>query len=318
MGEPMKWYWYVLIGVGAVAVSTVVSAALCIFEKVFRGNSEKAQEILSDARKNPDPTVQMRVATYDRMDSMPHETLTLQSEDGVTLRARFFPNGGSKRIAVAVHGWRSAPWWDYGGTFEWLLKEGFAVLAVSQRALFESGGRYVTYGVREQDDLMGWVRLLIERYGTNIRIALFGVSMGATTVLLFTGRDDVPKQVCCAVSDCAYTDAASLFRNTAKGWLPISRLAVDVVLRMRCGVSYFQANAVKAVKRSGIPTIFLHGDVDEVVPYPMMEKLYSACAAPKERWTVPNAKHGEAYATDPEGYAAHVLPFLNRYSEKND
>ena len=311
----MKWYWYVLIGIGTILVSTVVSASLCIFEKVFRGNSEKRQEILADARKSTDPAVQMRVQTHDRMDTLPHENWTQQSEDGLTLRARFFPNGGSKRVAIVLHGWRSAPWWDYGGTFELLYGAGYAVLAVSQRALYESDGRYVTYGVREKDDLLGWISQVQKQCGEDCAIALFGVSMGATTVLLATG-DPLPKQVKCAVSDCAFTDAAALFRNTSKGWLPVSRLCVDLVLRAHCKVSYFKANAKKAVARSHTPTYFIHGDVDEVVPYPMMQTLYRACTAPKECWTVPNAKHGEAYATDPEGYAARILPFLERYLEK--
>ena len=312
----MKWYWFCLIGIGTVFFSTVISASLCIFEKVFRGNSEQRQEILDGARSNRDPAVQMRVQTYDRMETLPHEMLTQQSKDGLTLRARFYPNGESRRVAVVVHGWRSSPWWDYGGTFEMLLHAGYAVLAVSQRALFESDGRYVTYGVREREDLLGWLQLLLAKYGEDLRIALFGVSMGATTVLLTTGSESLPKQVCCAVSDCAYTDAAALFRNTAKGWLPVSRLCVDLVLRAHCKVSYFKANAAKAVARSHTPTYFIHGDVDEVVPYPMMDRLYRACAAPKAQWTVPGAKHGEAYATDPDGYAARILPFLERYLGK--
>ena len=217
----MEWYWYVLIGAGVILVSTLVSASLCIFDKVFRGNSELADQIIADARTNPDSAVQMRVQTYDRMRSMPHDALTVTAEDGLTLRARFYRNGDGKRVAVLVHGWRSSPWWDYGGTFELLYGAGYSVLAISQRALFESDGHYVTYGVREQDDLLRWIDLLTSRYGSDLKIALCGVSMGATTVLLTTGHK-LPEQVKCAVSDCAFSDAASLFRNTAKGWLPVS------------------------------------------------------------------------------------------------
>ena len=309
----MEWYWYVLIVTASILVSTFVSAAFCIFEKVFRGNSEQAEEIIAQARANPDPNVQMRVHTLDRMQTMPHDRLTRRSEDGILLSARYYPNGESKRVAVLVHGWRSAPWWDYGGTFELLYRSGYAVLAVSQRALYESEGRYVTYGVREKDDILGWVRLLLERYGSDLSIALCGVSMGATTVLLASGEKP-PEQVKCIVSDCSHTKAADLFRFASKGWLPMVRLLTDLLLRMRCGVSYFKANANKAVARSHTPTIFIHGDADEVVPYPMMEELYAACAAPKEKWTVPGAKHGEAFATDPDGYASRVLPFLDRYT----
>ena len=306
----MKWYWYVLIAL-SLPVSTLISASLCIYEKVFRGNSEQRSEIIEGARRDPDPTVQMRVATYDHMQAYPHERLELRSRDGLTLRANWYPNGDAKKTAIVVHGWRSAPWWDYGGVFEWLLESGYAVLAVSQRALFESDGKYVTYGVREKDDLIDWIDLLEKRFGAD-RIALMGVSMGAATVLLATG-EKLPASVRCAVSDCSYTKASELFREGAKGWLPVSRLCVDLVSRLKTRTSYFPANCLKAVARSVTPTFFVHGDEDEVVPYRMMDELYRACSAQKEALTVHGAKHGEAFAVDPDGYRARILPFLERY-----
>ena len=307
----MKWYWYALIGL-SIPVSTLISASLCIYEKVFRGNSEQREAIIEGARKDPSPTVRMRVQTYDRMQTYPHEPLTMRSRDGLDLRANWYPNNGSNKIAILVHGWRSAPWWDYGGVFEMLYEAEYAILAVSQRALYESGGTYVTYGVRESEDMTDWIDLLLNRSGEDVKIALMGVSMGAATVLLTTGKT-LPRAVTCAVSDCAYTKASELFREGAKGWLPVSRLCVDLVSRIRTRTSYFPANCVKAVSRSKTPTFFVHGDADEVVPYRMMGTLYAACAAPKREWTVPGAKHGEAYATDPDGYRARILPFLDQY-----
>lgn len=308
----MEWYWIVLIIGLTIPISTLISASFCIHEKVFRGNSEKKQEILDEARRNPSPVVQMRVQTYEHMQSFPHEALTMRSHDGLNLRANWYPNGDSKKTAIVIHGWRSAPWWDYGGVFEMLIEAGYSVLAVSQRALYDSEGKYVTYGTYEKEDLLGWIRLLSERFGADRSIALMGVSMGAATVLLATG-EPLPSTVKCAVSDCAYTKAAELFREGAHGWLPISRLCVDLVSRMKTGASYFPANTLKAVARSETPTYFIHGDADEVVPYRMMGELYAACAAQKEQWTVPGALHGEAYAADPEGYRARILPFLERY-----
>ncbi len=307
----MEWYWYVLIGL-SIPISTLISASFCIYEKVFRGNSEQKDAIIEGARKDPSRIVQMRVRTYDNMLAYPHEQVSVQSKDGLTLRANWYPNDGAKKAAIVVHGWRSAPWWDYAGVFECLLEDGYAVLAVSQRALYESDGRYVTYGVRESEDLLSWIDVVFDRCGRDCSIALMGISMGAATVLLATGRA-LPDAVKCAVSDCSYSKASELFREGAHGWLPITRRCVDLLSRIHTGVSYFPADCKKAVSRSHTPTFFVHGDADEVVPYRMMEELYDACAAPKKRWTVSGAKHGEAYATDPEGYRAHILPFLDQY-----
>lgn len=307
----MRWYWYALIGL-SIPISTLISASFCIYEKVFRGNSELREAILEGARSDPSPTVRMRVQTYEHMQAYPHERLELLSRDGLRLRANWYSNGGAMKTAILLHGWRSAPWWDFGGVFEQLYHAGYAILAVSQRALYESDGKYVTYGVRESDDLLDWIDLICKRFGSDRRIALMGVSMGAATVLLTTGKP-MPEAVKCAVSDCSYTKASELFREGAHGWLPISRLCVDLVSRMKTHTSYFPANCLKAVAKSKTPTYFVHGDVDEVVPYRMLDELYRACAAPKVQWTVKGAKHGEAYATDPEGYQNRILPFLERY-----
>ena len=134
---------------------------------------------------------------------------------------------------------------------------------------------------------------------------------GAAAILLYkkgyhvTGNDVSPEMLIEARNNA--------FREGAKGWLPVSRLCVDLVSRLKTRTSYFPANCLKAVARSVTPTFFVHGDEDEVVPYRMMDELYRACSAQKEALTVHGAKHGEAFAVDPDGYRARILPFLERY-----
>ena len=46
----------------------------------------------------------------------------------------------------------------------------------------------------------------------------------------------------------------------------------------------------------------------------MMRQLYDACAAPEKAfWSSPGALHAEAAMTNPEEYAAHVIPWLQKY-----
>lgn len=308
----MQWYWIVLIVIGVFAL-IVCSAASYMFSYAFCANRRAVRRTFAQREADPAPLVRMRFDTKAYMDALPCDRLTQTAPDGVTLAARFFPNNGTKKVAVICHGWHSYPWWDFGKAFDIVYNAGFAVLAVSQRAQGDSEGRYMTYGAKESDDLLGWLRILIERYGEDLHIAIMGVSMGAATVLCATGKP-LPEQVKCAVSDCSFTSAKEQFRSASKGRFPVARALGQGFARIAADVRYADASPIDAVRRSKTPTLFVHGAADDFVPYAMMQQLYDACTAPeKDQWVSPGAAHAEAAMTNPEAYAAHVIPWLRNY-----
>ncbi|MBQ1821787.1 MAG: alpha/beta fold hydrolase [Clostridia bacterium] len=312
----MEWYWIVLIAFGAFVFLELTIAA-CMFLFAFGSNRRAVDRLFAQRQADPAPLVRMRFDTKSYMDAIESERLTLLSRDGLKLSARFFPNGGTKKAAVILHGWHSFPWWDYGKSFDVLYNAGFAVLAVSQRAQGESEGKYLTYGAKESEDLIGWLKVLTERLGEDARIAIMGVSMGAATVLIATGKE-LPRQVKCAVSDCSFTSVKDQFRSVTKNRFPISRLLSEFYARMLARMRYSDARPIDAVKRSQTPTLFIHGEADDFVPYAMMQQLFDASAAPeKSTWTSQNAIHAEAAMTNPEQYADAVLPFLFRHLGEN-
>lgn len=305
----MQWYWFIIIAVGAFLICTV-GVAYMMFRFAFGANRKSVEQMFARRRQDPAPLVRMRWDTAAYMDRLKYETLTMISRDGLKLSARFFPNGGTDKVVIQMHGWRSRPYWDLGKTFDIVYDAGYAVLAVSQRAQGESEGAYMTYGAKESDDLIDWTDLLLRRYGENLRIAWMGVSMGAASVLCATGKP-LPEQVRCAVSDCAFTSAKEQFKAASKGRFPIARALSVPIARLFAKVRYRDASPISAVGRSKTPTLFIHGDKDDFVPHHMMQKLYDACAAPeKEKWTSPGAVHAEAAMTNPEAYAARVLQWL--------
>ena len=308
----MEWYWIVLIIVAA-CVFISFASAFVLFSYAFAANRKAVARVFRKREADPAPLVRMRFATKDRMDALPHETWSMTSGDGLKLSAKFFPNGGTNRVAAIFHGWHSFPWWDFGKTFDILYDAGYAVLAVFERAQGDSEGKYMTYGAKESDDLLLWVDRILERFGGIVNIAIMGVSMGAATVLCATGKN-LPEQVRCAVSDCAFTSAKDQFGAASKGKFKIARAMSEPVVRLFAKIRYADTSAIGAVGRSHTPTLFIHGDADDFVPYAMMRQLYDACAAPeKELWTSPDAVHAEAAMTNPVEYAAHVLPFLKKH-----
>ena len=308
----MQWYWIVLIVLAAV-LFIALGIAGCMFYYAFAANRKAVEKVFREREQDPAPLVRMRFQTKEYFDALPYDALSLTAKDGMKLSARFFPNGGTKKVAIICHGWHSFPWWDFGKAFDIVYDAGYAVLAVFQRAQGESEGKYMTYGAKESDDLLGWIDLLLKRYGDDLSIAIMGVSMGAATVLCATGKP-LPKQVKCAVSDCAYTSAEEQFKAASNNRLPISRTLGKPIAKLFAHMRYRDASPIDAVKHSKTPTLFIHGDADAFVPFSMMQQLFDACAAEdKAMWASPGAIHAEAAMQNPDEYAAHVIPWLSAH-----
>ena len=71
-------------------------------------------------------------------------------------------------------------------------------------------------------------------------------------------------------------------------------------------------DAVAAVRRSNIPTLFIHGVADQLVPPSMMAELYEHARCPKEFLWVPRAAHAKAAGTNPILYWSTVDEWLAR------
>ena len=62
---------------------------------------------------------------------------------------------------------------------------------------------------------------------------------------------------------------------------------------------------------SKIPTIFLHGDEDSLIPCDMSLKLYNACCSKKRFVSIKGADHGVSYLQDPETYIKELNDFFD-------
>lgn len=246
------------------------------------------------------------------------EKLSLQSADGLTLRACLIAGEHPKRFAVCVHGWKGRR--EDMGVFAQMYHEmGFSVLLPDLRGHGCSQGAYMTFGWPDHYDILRWVHLLIKQYGAE-EIVAHGVSMGAATVMLLTG-EPLPEQIKCVVEDCGFTDTQSQFIHTIGSmfkWMPVWLrktlfTLADRRLRRRTGYGLSESDCVAAVRRSVTPTLFIHGQKDTFVPFDMVKKVYAACSADKALFTVPDAVHAASFFFDEFGYGQSVYDFIKQY-----
>jgi fermentation-respiration switch protein FrsA (DUF1100 family) len=249
--------------------------------------------------------------------AQPLETLDLTSRDGLRLRGYYLPAPQpTTNLVILAHGYGGRAQKDMGG-FARLYHEsfGYHVFMPDARGHGASEGNYIGFGWPERRDYLDWIALFRYRLGDEVRIVLHGVSMGGATVLMTSG-EALPPQVRAVIADCSYTSAKAeltyqLRRLYHLPAFPIGPVT-SLICKLRAGYFFGEASALAQVRRSRIPTLFIHGEADEFVPTAMVYPLHEACAADKALFLVPGAGHGLAYAADPDGYTAQMAALLGR------
>lgn len=261
------------------------------------------------ARKPPEPV------KPNWLDTQAVEDLWIRARDGLKLHAYYVSAPGAPGTAILVHGYSGD-----GRQLGYMArifhdKFGLNVLLPDARGHGQSEGRYIGFGWHERLDTLIWMDRARERGGGE-RIALFGISMGASTVLMTSG-EAVPPELKLIIADCGYTSVRDelswQMKQRYRFSLPPLIKVVSRITKWRAGYSFEEASALEQVKKSRVPTLFIHGEADTFVPFEMCGRLYSACAAEKELYTVPGAEHGAAYEVAGETYERRIALFLETH-----
>ena len=239
-----------------------------------------------------------------RLRAYPHETFTIQSHDGLTLCGRYFEYAPGAPMEIMFHGYRGTADRDLCVGMDRAFALGHSCLIVDQRTTGGSGGRVITFGLREYRDCLRWVDFAVEHFGKDVRIILTGISMGGATVLLAAG-EDLPSNVVGVLADCGFTSAKAIIRKVAKQLhLPPGLVypAVRLSALLFAGLDLEENSPIEAMGRVKVPVIFAHGEADNLVPCYMSRENYDACVSPKAIFTAPGAGHGLCYLATGEDY----------------
>ena len=244
--------------------------------------------------------------------AMPHEDFYITSFDGLKLHGRYFEYAPGAPIELMVHGYRGNGDRDLCGGVQRCFAMGRSSLVIDQRCSGESGGKVITFGIREYRDCLAWVDFMVKHFGEDAKIILTGISMGASTVLMAAGNP-LPRQVKGVLADCGFSCARDIIRKVIRQlklplWpvYPLIRLGARLYGRFD-PESY---SAVDAVKKATVPVIFFHGEDDAFVPYEMSKENFDACPSRKALVVIPGAGHGLSYLADPEGYLKALGEFF--------
>jgi alpha-beta hydrolase superfamily lysophospholipase len=258
--------------------------------------------------------VSLAFGTPPPPDHLPREPVSFISLDGTPLAAWYIPGVRPEPILL-LHG--------YGATKREMLHHaaflhagGYPVLLLDLRCCGESGGRAVTFGGREREDVAAALAYLRGRPDVDAeRLGVLGLSLGGALALLAAA--DCPA-VRAVVAESSFANIKGAVRQNFRAatrlpHFPFAALTVWLVER-RWGVRADRVAPDREIgARDDCAVLLIHAENDNVVGVQDAHAIFSAARGPKELWLIPAAGHAMAYLTEREAYAERVRGFFDRW-----
>ena len=241
----------------------------------------------------------------------------IRSRDGLVLHGFYLPAAGAERYVLLSHGYKGSGFGDFAYTARFLHENGCSLLFIDQRCCGLSGGKYITFGAKEQWDVQQWTYYIAKRNKEKLPIYLYGESMGASSVLMASGHD-LPKEVKGLIADCGFHSMKEQLQDIAANWFHLNWVElllfrVDLFCGLLGGFRMKDADTTDAMRVNQRPVLFFHGGRDSYVDPKNTRYNYALCRAPKELVIIPEARHLCSPYVNPELYRRKLLEFFAKY-----
>ncbi len=300
----------VLLFLFLVVVTALLSGAYYAYRIAFYSPKEDREKTPVVKGEKYDPYRPEMRRIFHQIQERPCEFVTITTFDGLILSGRYYHVKDGAPLDIGFHGYRSSCLRDFAGGSELSFAMEHNLLLVDQRAHGRSQGRTITFGIKERMDLLCWMDYAVERFGEDVKILLYGVSMGGATVLMASDLD-LPENVKGIVADCPYSSAMDIIlhvgrTNPIPKWL--MKPFVTLGAKVYGGFDIHETDACRAVKNAKVPILIIHGEADSFVPAEMSNlTLYNPYMV--KRLTIPGAEHGISYLVDSARYQKAVRDF---------
>ncbi len=247
-----------------------------------------------------------------------YESVAFPSDEaGLTLRGWYLRAPSSNRCIIMTHGGKSHradPTIGMLSIAAGLVARGYNVLMFDLRGHGESDAGRMTGGATERSDLRGAIGFVEGQGIARENVGLLGFSLGAATSLLLAAED---KRIRAVVADSSWASLMDMVRSQIERRTSMPNQLAAVVpflARKAYGVDLDGVKPLDAVGRiAPRPVLFIHGELDDVVPFDSSVRLHGACTSQGNcLWTVPDAGHVRSYLARPEEYIARVVEFFDR------
>ena len=297
-----------------VATAFILLGSYYAYRIAFYSPKKNRDQVVNPKDPQYDPYREEMKRLFHQLNDRPCEFVSITSHEGLKLSGRYYHIKDGAPLDIGFHGYRSHPLTDFSGGTELSFQMEHNVLLVDERAHGRSDGKTISFGILERLDLLCWVDYATKRFGDDVQILLYGISMGGATVLM-ASELNLPKNVKAIIADCPFGKPLEVILYVGKktafpNWLikPFALMAA----KLYGGFDLLETDAVRAVKHTKIPILIIHGEDDRYVPCEMSEAVAEANPGMVQRITFPGAAHGVSYLADTPRYHRIVKNFLKK------
>ncbi|UCF18578.1 MAG: alpha/beta hydrolase [Gemmatimonadota bacterium] len=224
------------------------------------------------------------------------EEVWLQTDDGPRVHGIYAGAPDAFADLLFFHG-NAGNLYDRLDNVQLLVESGFNVLIMDYRGYGKSEGQPSERAL--YDDALLAYRHLTEARGVDpSRLVLFGRSLGSTVAI-----ELATQQTCGAlIVESAFTSAQELAR-IHYGWLPgalFRRLTHEF-------------DSLSKVPKLRAPVMYIHGDIDAIVPVRMGQRLYEASPEPREWYVLRGAGHNDTLLVGGRAYFERLVRFVREH-----
>lgn len=297
-----------------------VAISLVVYDRAFRASEKRLCDprVLEDEMRGKIDNTRVEYLV-DSILETEHEEVFITSYDGLSLFGRYYHSKDGAPLDIYFHGYRSLPVRDCCGVFRISRQLGHNVLLVDERAHGRSEGKVISFGIKERYDCLEWTRYAEKRFGKDCPVILFGLSMGAATVLMASSLE-LPGNVVGIISDSAYTSPLDIIKKVCRDKkLPSAVISpfVEAGAKLFGHFDICESTAIGEVRKCTKPVLFIHGQDDFFVPSYMTRKIYAACNSKKRISVLNNSGHCSGYIFNTERYVKEICNFFEMVLQKS-
>ena len=232
--------------------------------------------------------------TPDRF-GLTYEDVTYRTDDGETINAWYVPASADAPVLVFCHG-------NAGNishrlpNIQLLASWGISTFIFDYRGFGRSTGEITEEGMYL--DALGAYRFLTEDQKIDpARLVPFGRSMGGPVAVDLATRIEAP----CLVVESTFTRLEDL----------VTSIYPDMGLESELTMVF---DAETKIEEVGCPTLFIHGDSDDIVAYRLGRALFERAKEPKQFYTIPGALHNDTFDVGGEEYFRVLTDFIRKHA----
>ena len=296
----------------AVLLIALLAAVFAVYRKLYYVPRDGKSETDFEDILLKNPYAEETVRNTEELYETPCERVSVRSYDGLRLSARYYLGADDMPLCICFHGYHGSGVRDFSSIARFLMSEGYNVILVDERAHWKSEGHSLTFGIKERYDVQSWIQYANKRFGEDMPIFVFGISMGGGTVLMASGLD-LPRNVKGIVADCPFNSPMDeiLYVCRKMGLNPTlckPLVWLSAIIFGRFNVSI--TTSADEVKKTKTPILLIHGEGDDFVPTDMSRQIHSANPDMTQLYTFPDAGHGMSFMYDAERYKEIVRQFM--------